>query len=279
MKKNIPMAICYDFDDTLSPGNMQEYGFIKKLGQEPKEFWAKTIKLASEQKADFILAYMKSMMDESKKKGIPFRKEDFHHYGASITLFNGLDVWFDNIKNYAASKNIELKHYIISSGLKEMIEGTKIASKVDGIFASYFMYDDEGNAQWPAVALNYTTKTQYLYRLNKNALDISDDETINRYIPVSERFLPFTNMIYIGDGYTDIPCMKMIRVRGGRSIAVYNPGNDKCNEKISALVRDKRVHFTAAADYSEGGPLNTYVKRVIDKIAADNSLFEMESLK
>jgi 2-hydroxy-3-keto-5-methylthiopentenyl-1-phosphate phosphatase len=275
-EKKIPMALCYDFDGTLVP---QEFAFIKELGMTDEEFWAKTDRLAQKQGADPILAYMKSMIDSFREKGLSVRKEKLHQYGENYKLFNGLDTWFDDMTEYAAAKNIDLKHYVISSGLKEIIEGTKIAPKLSGIFASYFMYDKDGNAEWPAVALNYTTKTQYLYRLNKNALDITDNMTINRYIPPSERFLPFTNMIYIGDGETDIPCMKMIRVRGGHSIAVYDPKDVEAGRKIAALVKDKRVHFTSAADYSKNGAMAEYVRRVIDKISADNRLSSMESIK
>jgi len=274
--KEIPMAICYDFDGTLVP---QEFAFIKELGMTDDYFWGLTEKVAQAQSVDPILAYMKCMIDCFREKGLSVTKEKLHEYGEGYRLFNGLDTWFDDITDYAAQKGVSLKHYVISSGLKEIIEGTKFASKLDGIFASHFMYDEQGNAQWPAVALNYTTKTQYLYRLNKNALDITDNATINRYIPPSERFLPFTNMIYIGDGETDIPCMKMIRVRGGHSIAVYDPKDAESAGKIAALVKDRRVHFTSAADYSKDGAIAAYVRRVIDKIVADTHLFDMEAIR
>ena len=273
----IKMAICYDFDGTLAPGNMQEYGFTEKVGYaNPKDFWKKASEIAKKQSADNILAYMQLMIKESKSQNVPFKREDFKKYGEGIKLFNGVESWFDRISAYARGKGIELKHFIISSGLKEMIEGSGIASKFEKIYASCFMYDANGAAEWPAVALNYTTKTQFLYRINKGVLDQTDNKTINEYTPPEERDIPFENMVYIGDGETDIPCMKMIKISGGHSIAVYPPHVEGAKEKIKHLITDDRVNIIAAADYSEGTDIDRYIKAVVDKIAADNVLKEFE---
>ncbi len=275
--KKIKMAICYDFDGTLAPGNMQEYGFTEKVGYaNPKDFWIKSSQIAKEQHADEILAYMHLMIRESKSKNVPFKREDFKKYGEGIKLFNGVADWFDRISAYACAKGIELKHFIISSGLKEMIEGSGIASKFEKIYASCFMYDANGAAQWPAVALNYTTKTQFLYRINKGVLDETDNKTINEYTPPEQRDIPFENMVYIGDGETDIPCMKMIKISGGHSIAVYPPHVRGAKDKIKHLITDDRVNIIAAADYSENAEIDRYIKAVIDKVAADNALKEFE---
>ena len=221
-KKQIPMAIAYDFDGTLSPGNMQEYGFMRKLGyKDPTEFWSKCQELAKKQQADSVLAYMKTMLDESARKGVSFSKRDFCEYGRSVRLFKGVSTWFSRINAYAAERGICLKHYIISSGLKEMIEGTSIAKEFDKIFASSFMYDEKGVAFWAGVAINYTTKTQFLFRINKGCLDINDNKGINHYLPQKKRAVPFSQMVYIGDGTTDIPCMRVVKSSGGYAIAVY----------------------------------------------------------
>ena len=196
-RKLIPRAICYDFDGTLSPGNMQEYGFIKELGVTPEEFWDRSNTLAKIKKADDILAYMKVTIDESKKRNLPITREDFMEYGKNIKLYKGVEEWFDRINKYARSKGVKIEHYIISSGLKEMLEGSPIANKFTEIFASSFMYDEDGAAVWPAIVLNYTSKTQYMFRINKGCLDVTDTEGVNKHVEKSCRPMPFENMIYI----------------------------------------------------------------------------------
>ncbi len=271
-KKLIPMAICYDFDGTLSPTNMQEYGFISKLGITPQKFWEESENMAKEHKADNILAYMKLMKNKAQEKKMSFRKKDITDYGKKVELFKGVEDWFKRINQYGAQRGIKVKHYIISSGLKEMIEGTKIAREFTEIFASCFMYDANGAADWPAVALNYTTKTQFLFRINKECTDINDNKSINKYVEPLSRPMPFTNIIYIGDGDTDIPCMKIVKKEGGHSIAVYNPGKKKAKEKAANLIKDGRVNIIAPADYSEGKQIDTYLKAIIDKLVADEKV-------
>lgn len=269
MKHLIPMAICYDFDGTLASGNMQEYGFIKKLGITPKEFWDKANDLAKDQKGDDILTYMKVTIDESRKKNLPITREDFQSYGKDITFFEGVETYFDRINKYANSKGVNLQHFIISSGLKEILEGTSIANRFTEIFASCFLYDETGAAVWPAMALNYTSKTQYIYRINKGCLDVTDTEGVNRHVAVECRPVPLTNILYIGDGNTDIPCMAMLNKSGGHTLAVYKKGQ---KERAANLNRDGRAHMVAPADYREGKPIDQYIKAVIDKIAADGHL-------
>lgn len=276
MRKNlIPMAICYDFDGTLSPGNMQEYGFVKKLGVTPEEFWQQSNSLAKEHKADDILAYMKVTIDESRKRNLPITREDFMEYGRSIKFFKGVTEWFERINAYAVGQGVKMEHYIISSGLKEMLEGTPIAGKFTEIFASTFLYDENGAAVWPAIVLNYTSKTQYMFRINKGCLDVTDTEGVNRHIDKSCRPMPFENMIYIGDGSTDIPCMAMLNKAGGHTLAVYKNGK---KERASALNRDGRAHKVAPADYSEGKEIDKFVKAVIDKVVADNRLKKIRAI-
>ena len=269
MKHLIPMAICYDFDGTLASGNMQEYGFIKKLGITPKEFWGKANNLAKDQKGDEILTYMKVTIDESRKKNLPITREDFQSYGKDITFFEGVETFFDRINKYARFKGINLQHFIISSGLKEILEGTSIANRFTEIFASTFLYDETGAAVWPAMALNYTSKTQYIYRINKGCLDVTDTEGVNRHLASECKPVPLTNILYIGDGNTDIPCMAMLNKAGGHTLAVYKEGQ---KERAANLNRDGRAHMVAPADYRENKPIDQYIKAVIDKISADGNL-------
>ena len=275
-KKMIPMAICYDFDGTLAPGNLQEYAFIKKLGLTPEEFWGRSNGLAKEKKADDILAYMKVTIDESRRRNLPVTREDFMEYGKSVKFYKGVLTWFERINKYAAEKGVKIDHYIISSGLKEMLEGMPIADKFTEIFASSFLYDETGAAVWPAIVLNYTSKTQYMFRINKGCPDVTDTEGVNRHIDKACRPMPFENMLYIGDGSTDIPCMAMLNKAGGHTLAVYENGR---KERASALNRDGRAHMVAPADYSEGKSIDVYVKAVIDKIVSDNSLKKLRRVK
>lgn len=276
MKRLIPMAICYDFDGTLASGNMQEYTFIKKLGITPNEFWGTANDLAKNQKGDDILAYMKVTIDESRKKNLPITREDFQGYGKDITFFDGVETFFERINKYARSKGVDLQHFIISSGLKEILEGTLIADRFTEIFASSFLYDETGAAVWPAMALNYTSKTQYIYRINKGCLDVTDTEGVNRHVASECRPIPMTNILYIGDGNTDIPCMAMLNKAGGHTLAVYKEGQ---KERASALNRDGRAHMVAPADYREGQKIDQYIKAVIDKISADGHLQHIISKK
>ena len=175
MTKLIQMAICYDFDGTLSPKNMQEYGFMKKLQTTPLKFWAKSNKVAKENFADTNAAYMKLMIEEANKKGVPFTKNAFLEYGASVKFYKGVEGWFERINEYGKRHGVKVRHFIISSGLREIIKKTAIGKYFEEVFASSYMYDKQGNPIWPANVVNYTSKTQYLFRINKGCLDINDN--------------------------------------------------------------------------------------------------------
>lgn len=271
-KKLIPMAICYDFDGTLSPRCMQEYGFIPKMGLDAATFWTKSNGMAERQNADQILSYMQQMKIESQKRNTPFNHKTLKSYGPDIELFAGLDTWFKRINAYGRKKGLKVEHYIISSGLKEILEGTQISKFFTAIFASSFIYDKAGNAVWPAQVVNYTNKTQFLFRINKGCLDIADTKKINKRIPESEKHMPFSRMIYIGDGETDVPCMLTLKSDGGHSIAVYQPKIPASCQGAQLLLDDKRADFAAPADYREGKAVETYVKALIDKISADTRI-------
>ncbi len=269
MTKKIQIAICYDFDGTLSPKNMQEYGFMEKLDiRGPEKFWEEVDSIAKKQNADNIAVYMKLMISKSKENDIQYDKETLKNYGKSIELFKGVETWFDRINEYGKEHGASVKHFIISSGLKEMIEGTKIAKEFEKVFASSFMYDPHGVPEWPAVVLNFTTKTKYLFEINKG----KKCSNINKYIPDEDREIPFSNMIYIGDGETDVPCMKIVKKEGGHSIAVYKPKSSKKLKIAEQLVKDNRVNFMASADYSEDSQIERIVKAIIDKVVADTKV-------
>ncbi len=280
--KHIRAAIAYDFDGTLAPGNMQEHSFIPKLGIPKEKFWAEANQMAVDNDMDGILAYMRYMLQKSEEKNISIRRQDFVNFGKDIHFFPGVESYFDRINQYALQNGVLLDHHIISSGLREFISGTSIARHFRNIFASGFKYNADDIAEWAALAINYTNKTQYLYRINKGVDNSFDNKTINKYIPEDSRPVPFSNMIYIGDGETDVPSMKMVNYQGGSTIAVYCPdtpadadGNTP-KQICQDLIRQNRVQYIAPADYSEGSDLDITVKLLIDRIRVGEDLKELQ---
>ena len=176
MRKQPIVALIYDFDGTLSPGNMQEFGFIQAIGKKPQEFWQESDDIASDQDASKILSYMKLMFDEARKAGIKLRRKDFKTFGASVELFPGVLEWFGLVNAYGKERGVKVEHYINSSGLAEMIEGTAIAKEFKRIFACSFIYNEAGEAVWPGVAVDYTAKTQFLFKINKGILSVRDNK-------------------------------------------------------------------------------------------------------
>lgn len=264
------VALVYDFDGTLSPKNMQEFGFIQAIGKDVDEFWAKSDRMSRENDASGILCYMYNMLQAAKANDISLRRESFRRFGAMVELFPGVREWFGLVNAYGRTLGLDIRHYINSSGLKEMIEGTSIAHEFEQIYASSYLYDVDGVAYWPAVAVDYTTKTQFIFKINKGIAEVWDNKRINRYVPDDERPVPFACMIYFGDGETDIPCMRLVKACGGHSIAVYR--NDEKKDLADRLVREGRVNFTCRADYSEGSEMLDVVRKVLNKIKCERDL-------
>ena len=279
MKENITVALIYDFDGTLAPGNMQEYDFIPAVGKSNKEFWHEANTLAEEQDADQVLTYMARMLQAAQSNGLSLRREAFRESGRNVEFYRGVREWFGRINAYGAERGIRILHYVNSSGLKEIIEGTAIAHEFKNIYACSFLYNIDGIAYWPAVAVNYTNKTQFIFKINKGVESVFDTKDVNRFMEESKRPVPFSRMIYFGDGTTDIPCMKLVKNFGGHSIAVFNPEERGQRAQLNELIRDNRVNHVCAADYSEGSEIDTIVKTIIDKIELDNRLSELEVAK
>ena len=269
----IRIGILYDFDKTLCTTDMQEYDFIKNLGMTSDAFWGEAAAITATHEVEKILAYMFVMIKKCKEKGIPLTEEYLRSCGQHVELFNGVLTWFDHINEYGRSQGVEIEHYIISSGTYEIIQGTPIAKYFKRIYACRYMYDENGEALWPALAINYTLKTQYIYRISKGTLDVTDDYNLNRVQDESLRRIAYHNMIYIGDGLTDIPCMKLVKERGGKSIAVYPAGN---REHVKPLVEDARINYVCMADYSPDSPLERIVKLMIEKMAILEKLNKQE---
>lgn len=265
------VAICYDFDKTLSPDDMQAQGYIQSVGYEVDKFWKKSDALSKENGMDSNLAYMYLMMEEARGT-LVFNRKALEDYGSRVSLFPGADTWFERIRQYGEEHGVIVEHYIISSGLKEMIEGTAVAKAgaFEQVYASSFLYDDRGVAVWPAQVVNYTNKTQFLFRISKGVLDWNDPG-VNDYFPPDEIRVPFRNMVYIGDSDTDVPCMKLVNSYGGHSIGVYNAETDD-RSKVHKMMRDNRIKYFAPADYSEGTELDLLVKAIIDRTVANEKL-------
>lgn len=272
MTSNPIVALIYDFDGTLSPGNMQEFGFIQAIGKTPQEFWTMSDEIAKGQDASNILAYMKLMFDEAKKKSIPLRREDFRRFGQRVQLFEGVKGWFRMINEYGESKGVKIEHYINSSGLKEIIEGTPIAGEFKHIFACTFLYDDCGEAEWPGIAVDYTAKTQFMFKINKGIFSARDSQKVNESTTEDSKRVPFSQMIYFGDGETDVPCMKIVNMFGGNSIAVFNPQKEGKKEVARKLQKQGRVNFITPAVYTRDSRTYRLVCTIIDKIKADYDL-------
>jgi len=265
------VALMYDFDKTLSPKNMQDYGFMDGIGVSSREFWENCTRLMKDNQMDSILAYMYLMLEKGRGKFV-LRREDFQKLGKSVKLFPGVTTWFERMHEYCGSKGLVCEHYLISSGLKEIIEGTEISKEFKQIYAAEFLYDNDGIAVWPSMAVNYTSKTQFLYRINKGVLDVTEQKELNRYKPDDERRIPFRNMVYFGDGDTDVPCMKLTKLNGGHAVVVYQ----KDKEEAERLIGENRANFAFKANYGKGSALEKAVKAIIDKIAATEILKRME---
>lgn len=268
-------AIIYDFDGTLAPGNIQEHSLIPEHLKGTKEdFWALVAKEKKAHDADEILVYMRLLSTKAAALGAPLTRDLLREHGANTPLFAGVSEWFERINHHGAERGLALEHYVISSGNEEMIEGTSVARHFTKIFGSRYQYDESGYAQWPAVAINYTSKTQFLFRINKGVSNSWDHDPVNRWVPPDERRIPFSRIIYLGDGDTDIPSMKMVRHQGGHSVAVFDPerwAKRELQNKVYNLIAEDRAHFVVPADYTDGSQLDITIKGILGRIARDQA--------
>lgn len=263
------IAIMYDFDKTLSTKDMQEYGFIPKLGVSSGQFWDEVEEFRKKENMDPIHAYMYHMLKKAGEKGVPVTRENFVSLGRDIEYYPGVEEWFERINNYGKENDVIIEHYVISSGLKEIIEGSSIYKHFKKVYACEFLYNENKVAVWPKLSVNYTNKTQFLFRINKGVLDVWNDKKLNDYVPEEERRVPFRNMIYIGDGLTDVPCMKLVKANKGQSIAVFRKYK---KETAAKLMTENRVDFITEADYAKDSELDRIIKTIIEKMAMVENL-------
>ncbi len=276
MDSKIKVAIVYDFDGTLSPKNMQEYSFIPELGISPQEFWDGADTLAKGQDGDSVLAYMARMVEMSRRCGIKLTRENLGRWGSAIELYEGVEGWFSRVNDYGRERGIEIQHYVNSSGLKEMIEGSSIAQEFHKIYACSFLYNDHNEAYWPGVAINYTNKTQFIFKINKGIETVHDNTRVNEYVEESMRPIPFRHIIFVGDGMTDIPCMRLVKNGGGYAIAVYDPSHETIPERMVPLIQHNRVNHVCKADYRPEESMDRLIRRILDKIEVDYHLWKLQ---
>ena len=270
MEKPI-IAIIYDFDKTLCDEDMQNYSFIPNLNMTPQEFWSETGEFSKSENMEGILSYLYYMVKKSDEKGVPMTKKYLTSLGKDVNLYQGVEEWFDRINHYGKEQGAIIEHYIISSGLKDIINSTTIAKHFKAVFACDFYFDEEGKAAWPKIAINFTAKTQYLYKINKGILDDTDATEVNK--KHKEKRIPFRNMIYIGDGLTDIPCMTMLKKSGGKSIGIYTPKNKL---QVQQFLLDDRINYVCPANYKENSYLDRIVKLIIKSTCLVSELSELE---
>lgn len=272
MEKEKPIiAIIYDFDNTLCDQDMQNYTFIPNLDMTPNEFWNEISEFSKEENMEGILSYLYYMVKKSKEKGKPITKEYLSSMGKDVNFYPGVVEWFERINNFAKEQGAVVEHYVISSGIKDIINSTEIAKYFKAVYACDFYYDDDGYAAWPKIAINFTGKTQYIYKINKGILDETDSTEVNK--KYKDKRIPFKNMIYIGDGLTDIPCMTMLKKQGGKSIGIYIP---KHKERVQQFLVDERINYVCPANYKENSYLDRTVKLIIRSISLVAELSALE---
>ena len=271
MKKPI-VAIVYDFDNTLCSEDMQNYSFIPALGMTPEEFWGATSVFSEKTNVERILSYMYMMIKLAKDKGIKLTKEYLKGLGKDIKFYPGVLTWFKRINEYGESLGIQVEHYLVSSGTKEIIDGCAIADQFKAIYGCEFLFGEDGLPIWPKLAINYTAKTQFIYRITKGVLDVTDDSNVNKRI--NTKRVPFQNIVYLGDGMTDIPCMALVKESGGKSIAIYTKDS---KDKAMELYNENRVNFVCKADYSSNSQLEKVIKLVINSVAITTELTTVET--
>jgi hypothetical protein len=264
------IALVYDFDGTLSPKPMQEYTILPELGEDATAFWGECRLEAKKHNADMMLTYMRLLIEKMRLNQKGLNREDLKNLACGIEYFAGVKTWFSRINDFVYQEfngKIKVEHYIISAGLKEILNGVDIKDEFKEIFASEYFFDYTNTAQFPTIVVNDTAKTQYLFRINKGIFDINT--SINSHMPAQERRVPFSNMIYVGDGLTDVPCMAITKSNGGYSLAVHKEYDREAKNTCKELFSAGRIDYFTTANYTQNSPLERKIKLIITKIAAD----------
>ncbi len=266
MAKQPIVAIMYDFDKTLSTTDMQNYAFIPNLGLTPEQFWGDTSEFTAKEGVERILSYMYIMIKKAKEKGIKVTREYLRECGKAIKFYPGVTTWFKRINDYGESKGVKVEHYLVSSGTKEIVEGCAIYPYFTQAYGCEYYYEND-EPVWPKLAINYTQKTQFFFRIAKGAVDVTNDNAVNE--KNNELRVPYSNIVYMGDGMTDIACMTLVKKNGGRSIAVYP---EKESAKVRQIYLDGRCNFYCQADYSAGSDMEKMIQLIIDDASTRHTI-------
>jgi phosphoserine phosphatase len=264
------IALVYDFDGTLSPQPMQEYTVLPKIGIEPAEFWSMVNREARETGSDPMLVYMRHILEALERVRVDVKREDFAAMARAIEYFPGVATWFARMNGYVRKRSrgqAKLQHYLISAGQKEILDGASIRKHFKRIYASEYHFNHHGVATFPKLLVTDTIKTQFLFRINKGLEDVT--ESINEHMPEAERPIPFQNIVYVGDGMTDVPSMALTKKSGGHTVAVYDPKGGKGRATCVKLLEAGRADFVAEADFRAGSRLSRRVQLLLDAIVAD----------
>jgi hypothetical protein len=264
------IALVYDFDGTLSPQPMQEYTVLPKIGVKPAEFWAKVNREARETESDSMLVYMRLIIEALEREKVDVKREDFAAMASAIEYFPGVTTWFDRMNAYVKKRSrsqVKLQHYLISAGQKEILDGVSIRRHFKRIYASEYHFNYRGVATFPKLLVTDTLKTQFLFRINKGLELVT--ESINEHMPEAERPIPFANMVYLGDGMTDVPSMALTKKSGGHTVAVYDAKKESQRAICMKLLEAGRADFIAEADYRKTSKLSRRVELLLDAIIAD----------
>jgi len=264
------IALVYDFDGTLSPQPMQEYTVLPKIGVEPAQFWAMVNREARETESDPMLVYMRHIIEALEREQVDVKREDFAAMASAIEYFPGVATWFTRVNAYVKKRSrgqVKLAHYLISAGQKEILDGVSIRKHFKRIYASEYHFNHHGVATFPKLLVTDTLKTQFLFRINKGLELVT--ESINEHMPEAERPIPFANIIYVGDGMTDVPSMALTKKSGGHTVAVFDPKSEKQRAICMKLLEAGRADFIAEADYRKSSKLSRRVELLLDAIIAD----------
>ena len=264
------IALVYDFDGTLSPQPMQEYTVLPKIGVEPGEFWAMVNREARETESDPMLVYMRHIIEALERVRVDVKREDFAAMADAIEYFPGVPTWFERMNAYVKRRSrgqVKLQHYLISAGQKEILDGVSIRRHFKRIYASEYHFNHHGVATFPKLLVTDTMKTQFLFRINKGLEGLN--ESINEHMPEALRPIPFQNIIYVGDGMTDVPSMALTKKSGGHTVAVYNPKKESQRAICEKLLHAGRADFLAEADFRKASKLSRRVELLLDAVVAD----------
>jgi hypothetical protein len=264
------IALVYDFDGTLSPQPMQEYTVLPKIGVEPARFWAMVNAEARATESDPMLVYMRHIIEALDRAKVDVKREDFAAMASAIEYFPGVATWFARMNAYVKRRSrgtVKLQHYLISAGQREILDGVSIRKHFKRIYASEYHFNHHGVATFPKLLVTDTLKTQFLFRINKGLELVT--QSINEHMPESERPIPFANMIYVGDGMTDVPSMALTKKSGGHTVAVFDPKKDSQRATCVKLLDANRADFIAPADYRKASKLSRRVELLLDAIIAD----------